>query len=70
MVFRPARAARVTSRRYGGFQSRGKRLPFADIDIGGRETHAGSTVLTGVGKEAANDAKTKLEGAGAVVVLA
>jgi len=31
---------------------------------------AGSKVLTGVGKEAANDAKTKLEGAGAVVELA
>ena len=31
---------------------------------------AGSKVLTGVGKEAANDAKTKLEAAGAVVELA
>jgi large subunit ribosomal protein L7/L12 len=31
---------------------------------------AGSKVLTGVGKEAANDAKTKLEGAGASVELA
>ena len=31
---------------------------------------AGSKVLTGVGKEAANDAKTKLETAGAVVELA
>jgi large subunit ribosomal protein L7/L12 len=30
---------------------------------------AGSKVLTGVGKEAANDAKTKLETAGAVVEL-
>jgi large subunit ribosomal protein L7/L12 len=30
---------------------------------------AGSKVLTGVGKEAANDAKTKLEAAGAVVEL-
>ena len=31
---------------------------------------AGSKVLTGVGKEAANDAKAKLEAAGAVVELA
>jgi large subunit ribosomal protein L7/L12 len=31
---------------------------------------AGSKVLAGVGKEAANDAKTKLEAAGAVVELA
>ncbi len=31
---------------------------------------AGSKVLTGVGKEAANDAKSKLEAAGAVVELA
>jgi large subunit ribosomal protein L7/L12 len=31
---------------------------------------AGGKVLTGVGKEAANDAKKKLEEAGAVVVLA
>ncbi len=31
---------------------------------------AGSKVLTGVGKEAANDAKTKLEAAGAAVELA
>src|SRR5574341_1933475 len=31
---------------------------------------AGAKVLTGVGKEAANDAKKKLEEAGAVVVLA
>ncbi len=31
---------------------------------------AGSKVLTGVGKEAANDAKGKLEAAGAVVELA
>ena len=30
---------------------------------------AGSKVLTGVGKEAANDAKTKLEAAGAAVEL-
>jgi large subunit ribosomal protein L7/L12 len=30
---------------------------------------AGSKVLTGVGKEAANDAKKRLEEAGAVVVL-
>lgn len=31
---------------------------------------AGAKVLTGVGKEAANDAKTKLEAAGAVIELA
>ncbi|HEU0292829.1 MAG TPA: 50S ribosomal protein L7/L12 [Anaerolineales bacterium] len=31
---------------------------------------AGSKVLTGVGKEAANDAKKRLEDAGAVIVLA
>jgi len=31
---------------------------------------AGSKVLTGVGKDAANDAKTKLEAAGAVVEVA
>ena len=31
---------------------------------------AGSKVLTQVGKEAANDAKTKLEAAGAVIELA
>lgn len=31
---------------------------------------AGAKVLTGVGKEAANDAKSKLEAAGAVVELA
>lgn len=31
---------------------------------------AGTKVLTGVGKDAANDAKTKLEGAGAVVEIA
>ena len=31
---------------------------------------AGSKVLTGVGKEAANDAKTKLEAAGASVEVA
>jgi large subunit ribosomal protein L7/L12 len=40
------------------------------VDAKNMAETAGSKVLTQVGKEAANDAKTKLEGAGAVVELA
>ncbi len=40
------------------------------VDAKNMAETAGSKVLTQVGKEAANDAKSKLEGAGAVVELA
>ncbi len=40
------------------------------VDAKNMAETAGSKVLTQVGKEAANDAKTKLEAAGAVVELA